>query len=149
MRLKLIGILVFLCISGTSYADSTQVGRYITKPNKPVLSQMDLLSQTIQIRFPQDIKTIANAVDHLLSFIGYSLVDKNNMQPALQTILTKPLPLIDRELGPMSLKDGLLTLVGPAFSLEKDLINRTVNFKLKPVYAKRYALSMKENKKRG
>ena len=43
---------------------------------------------------------------------------------------------MDRELGPVSLSVGLLILAGPAFNLEHDPINRTINFRLKAAYVK-------------
>lgn len=144
MNKKIIMILItslslgfsFECIAKES--TNIQVGRYITLQNQPKKSQINLLSQNIQLRFPQNVQTIEGAINHLLRFSGYSLIEKARMSDALKIVLGKPLPLVDRDFGPMSLKDCLQTLVGPAFSLEQNPINRTVNFNLKSSYAKTY-----------
>jgi hypothetical protein len=51
------------------YADeTTTVGRYLTVSNKPTSAQTNLLSQTIQVRFPQGIQTLGDAMNYLLKF---------------------------------------------------------------------------------
>ena len=60
------------------------------------------------------------------------------MSSYLKTTLAKPLPAIDRDFGPMSLKDGLTTLVGSAFYLVQDPLNRMVDFRVKPQYLSMY-----------
>jgi type IV pili sensor histidine kinase/response regulator len=121
---------------------NTQIGRYLTVENKPSLSQMDLLSQTIQVRFPQNIQTVGDAMNYVLRLSGYSLIPSDHMSHALKITLTKPLPAIDRDFGPMPLKDALITLAGPAFYLVQDPLNRLVNFKIKPQYMRLYADDM-------
>jgi conjugative transfer region protein (TIGR03748 family) len=107
------------------------IGQYMTVINKPKPEQVNLLRQTIQVRFPQNVQTIGDACHYLLKISGYSLIDNKYQSDALKTTLTKPLPLIDRDFGPMRLKVALTTLAGSAFYLDSDPINRTVNFKLK------------------
>ena len=114
--------------------DENAIGQYMTVVNKPKPEQINLLQPTIQVRFPKSVQTVGDAVSILLKISGYSLIDVKHQSDALKNTLTKPLPLIDRDFGPMSLKDGLTTLAGPAFYLVSDLINRTINFKLKPHY---------------
>lgn len=108
-----------------------QVGRYLTVEVKPKSEQLDLLSQTVQVRFPQEVLTVGDAMKYLLRFSGYDLVAPAVMDATLKTTLTKPLPVIDRELGPVTLKMGLIVLVGQAFYLTQDPINRVVNFHLR------------------
>lgn len=132
--------LLFLCFYSNSFAtnDSLQrVGRYLTVDAKPLSAQRDLLSQIIQVHFPVSVQSINDAMQYLLRFSGYSLVPANQMNSAFKITLSKPLPAIDRHFGPMSLKDALVTLAGPAFTLVHDPINRTVNFQLKPNFKKR------------
>ena len=127
-------ILSVALLSSTYAADSSIAGRYLTNSVKPKPAQINLLSQIIQVRFPQDIQTVGEAINYILRFSGYSLVAPNRMEQAFITTMTKPLPVIDRELGPISLQDGLITLAGPAFYFSHDPINRVVNFHLKPKY---------------
>ena len=124
-----------LCVAHVVYAsDETNVGRYLTIMNKPTLAQTDLLSQIIQVRFPQNVQTISDAMNYLLKFSGYNLVELNKRSMDLKNTLSKPLPTVDRDFGPMSLKDALITLIGPAFNLKQDILNRTIDFTLKPQF---------------
>jgi len=139
--LKFLTAVFLLTLNGHAFASTsnTPIGRYMTVENKPSLSQMDLLSQTIQVRFPQNIQTVGNAMNYVLRLSGYSLIPPDHMSHALKITLTKPLPAIDRDFGPMPLKDALITLAGPAFYLVQDPLNRMVNFKIKPQYSRIYA----------
>lgn len=114
----------------------TPIGRYSTVVNKPKLSQVDLLSQPVQVRFAQSIQTVGDAVEYLLRFSGYSLIPEYQRSIPVKITLDKPLPVVDRELGPITLKEGLITLIGPAFYLIQDPVNRVVSFKLKSAYQK-------------
>ena len=136
-RLTMLILLGFF-LSKLSLANEsiTQTGRYLTVSNHPKISQIDLLSQSIQIRFPEKVQTVGDAVNYILRFSGYGLIAENKMDKALEVTLAKPLPIIDRELGPMPLKEGLAILVGSAFYLYQDPVNRVVDFKLKPAYQK-------------
>lgn len=125
-------LLLILSVSNITLAsDTNTVGRYLSVSNKPLHEQQDLLSQIFQVHFPKEVQTIGDAMQYLLRYSGYSLVAETNQSAALKNTLKKPLPLVDRNFGPMSLKDGLSTLAGPAFILMQDPLNREVNFKLK------------------
>lgn len=67
---------------------------------------------------------------------AYSLIPESRMSTALKKTLSKPLSLVDREFGPMELRVALTTLVGSAYSLEEDPVNRMLNFHLKSTYKK-------------
>jgi conjugative transfer region protein (TIGR03748 family) len=132
-----ITILVFAFT--TAFAHSAQevpISRYTTASLKPKNYQVDLLSQTIQVHFPQGVQTIGGAMNYLLRLSGYSLVSENQRGSALKITLQKPLPVVDRNFGPMTLKDALTTLAGPAFYLIQNSLTREVNFLVKPAYAK-------------
>jgi conjugative transfer region protein (TIGR03748 family) len=132
---KLFMIFWVILMSQECFAENdSQVGRYLTVTNQPQYAQIYVLSQIIQLRFPVNVKTVGDAMSYLLQFSGYSLIPSENMDSAFKITLSKPLPLIDRNLGPITLKDGLITLAGTAFYLIHDPVNRTVNFKLKPKY---------------
>lgn len=135
-------VLAMVFLSVTSQAvlaaaeGNTPIGRYLTVENKPKEAQLNLLAQTIQVRFPQTIQTVGEAAHYILRFSGYSLLPDDQISHALKTTLAKPLPAIDRDFGPMSLKEALTTLIGPAFYLKQDPLNRTVDFRVKPLYAR-------------
>lgn len=117
-------------------SDITQIDRYLTTSNKTQLSQVNLLSQTIHVRFTRNIQTVGDAINYLLQFSGYSLLTEKERSIELNILLKKPLPVIDRNLGPISLSDALTTLAGSAYYLTQDPVNRTVDFKLKTAYQK-------------
>ena len=119
-------------------AGQSQIGRYVSVDNKPTAAQVDLMQQTLQIHFPTSVVTVGDAVSYLLANSGYSLVDPNIQSPDLTQLLNKNLPIVDRDLYYMNLKQALLTLVEPAFYLEVDPLHRLVNFDVKPKYKKYY-----------
>ena len=137
MKRKLIAMILLSMLFGkTCLANNnvTQISRYLTVSNKPKPSQINLLSQLIQVRFTRNILTIGDAMKYLSRFSGYSLIPNAQMNAALKITLSKQLPTIDRELGPMTLRDALTTLSGPAFFITENPIYRVVDFKLKPEY---------------
>lgn len=115
--------------------ESVQVSRYQTISTQAQSEQVDLLSPVIQVHFLSEIKTIGDAVNHLLRYSGYALVDNKQQSQDLKNTLKKPLPLVDRDLGPVALRQALALLIGPAFDLVIDPLNRTINFQLKTEFS--------------
>lgn len=136
-----ISIFMTPCIA--NQYESVHISRYITVENKPKQAQINLLSQTVQVRFPQKVRTIQEAMEYLLNFSGYSLVADSDRSLELKITLGKPLPLIDRELGAMPLKTALIVLAGSAFELLQDPINREINFCLKAKFKKHSRINQK------
>lgn len=128
--------LMTLGCTNTLWADihHTATGRYLSVENKPTAVQADLLSQTLQIHFPASIQTVGEALAYVLRYSGYSLVAPEKQSGDVKNTLQKPVPPINRSLGPMSLRNALLTLMGPAFTLIDDPLNREINFKVKSAY---------------
>ena len=124
-------LLLSLGTLGTIHAD-TQVGRYITVSDKPTAEQRDLLQVKIQVEFPEESKSVGDALRTLLSKQGLRLGSTRSEahRQQLKRLLKQPLPAVHRNLGPMSLKDALETLAGPAWSLVYDPMNRLVSFKI-------------------
>ena len=147
-KLKNVEIVLFLslCAGSVSAANLTQVNRYATVENKPLISQINPLLTVQQIHFPQQIHTVGEALTHWMQYSGYSLVDVAVQNQALKDIMQQPLPQVDRNLGPLTVHDGLEVLVGQqVFSLIQDPLHRTINFKLKPQYAQ--AITRSKGKK--
>ncbi|ASQ47015.1 PFGI-1 class ICE element type IV pilus protein PilL2 [Legionella clemsonensis] len=130
-QLSVIGILSIAAFYSMA-ANVTQVNRYATVANKPLAAQIDPLLAIQQVHFPQEVQTIGQAVEWWLRFSGFSLVSKEKQPESLQTVMHQALPQIDRNLGPLTVKDGLEVLVGQqSFTLIEDPLLRQVNFKLK------------------
>jgi len=138
MKIKFMVIIILSVLLGKNCLANnlTSIGRYTTIDNSPRSYQTDLLSQIIQVRFTRNILTVGDAVNFLLKYSGYSLLAEPNLNQALKITLGKPLPIVDKEIGPVTLKTALITLIGPAFYLTQDPVNRVIDFKLKPNYLK-------------
>lgn len=124
-------------MGGAAYAaNTTQVNRYATVENKPLTAQVNPLLTVQQIHFPQSIQTVGDALNYWIRFSGYSLVDEVNQSTAFKELKQQPLPQAVRNLGPLTVRDGLEVLAGQeVFSLMKDPLHRRVNFRLKPQFA--------------
>lgn len=139
MKIFLVFLISFLSLWViTARADNTQIGRYMTAKDGAKPEQIDLLQQEMQVKFPESVQTVGDAMKYLLKTSGYSLIPEDKQSDALKTTLSKPLAAVDRNFGPVSLKEGLSTLAGPVFELVQDPLNRMVDFRLKPSYAKVY-----------
>lgn len=126
-------VLPAILLSETAWAKNSTLipmGGYLTMDSTVPMEQKDLLSSIIQIHFLSDVKTVGEAVQEVLRYSGYALVEPLQQNQGLRNTLQKPLPLVQRDLGPMSLRQSLTVLIGPAFHLVVDPLNRTVNFQL-------------------
>lgn len=128
---SVIGVLSIAAFSSMA-ANVTQVNRYATVANKPLAAQINPLLAIQQVHFPQEVQTIGQAIEWWLKFSGFSLVSKEKQPEILQTVMRQALPQIDRNFGPLTVKEGLEVLVGQqSFALIEDPLLRQVNFKLK------------------
>lgn len=146
-------VILLLCLSGISdaflspsaYANNnnsnTIIGRYLDVSNQPSAHQQDLLNQTFQMRFPPFVKTVGNAMNYLLQMSGYSLVSTNLLIPSVKQLMLLPLPESHCMLGPLTVKEGLLTLAGKPFGLLVDPVHRLISFRLLAPYATLYQTS--------
>lgn len=142
LKILMVSTLVgMLSIPSKSSASSSSVyiDRYLTISNKPTTEQVDLLSQNFHVRFPNRVQTVGGAIHYLLRSSGYVLLDKS-MSNEAQYLLSRPLPKVQRNFGPMSLKDGLVTLAGNTFQLIVDPAHRLISFEQKNIYSGQYQL---------
>ena len=68
--------------------------------------------------------SVGDAMRHVLLRSGYRLCDA----PEAATLYALPLPAAHLRLGPLMLRDALLTLAGPAWELSVDDLTRQVCF---------------------
>ena len=109
-------------------ANDLQVGRYSLFAATPTQAQAELLATTMTVRFPNRIQTVGEAVRYLLQRSGYRLADPELIGPDTVALFALPLPAVHRSLGPMTLRDALETLAGPAFHLVQDPVHRLITF---------------------
>lgn len=102
-------------------------GRYTLVELAPTPAQRDLLLQTIDVSMPEDARaTVGDGLRHVLKRSGYGLCQSTHVVRELYAL---PLPAAHLHLGPMMLRDALLTLAGPAWELHADDRTRQICFK--------------------
>ena len=101
-------------------------GRYTLVELTPTAAQRDLLLQTIDVFMPEDARaTVGDGLRHVLKRSGYQLCETPR---AVTELYVLPLPAAHLHLGPMTLRDALLTLAGPAWELHADDRARQICF---------------------
>ncbi|EME0886548.1 PilL N-terminal domain-containing protein [Pseudomonas aeruginosa] len=101
-------------------------GRYTLVELTPTAAQRDLLLQTIDVFMPEDARaTVGDGLRHVLKRSGYQLCETTR---AVTELYVLPLPAAHLHLGPMTLRDALLTLAGPAWELHADERARQICF---------------------
>ena len=107
-------------------AGELQVGRYSIGAMAPLPTQVAPLSANVAVRFPKPVRTVGDAVQHLLDDSGYRLAGTPGS--AAHILLAQPLPGVHRVLGPLRLDQALQTLAGPIFQLVQDPLHRRIAF---------------------
>lgn len=101
-------------------------GRYTLVELAPMAAQRDLLLQTVDVSMPGDARaTVGDGLRHVLKRSGYQLCETAH---AVVELYALPLPAAHLNLGPMTLRDALLTLAGPAWELHANDRTRQVCF---------------------
>jgi conjugative transfer region protein (TIGR03748 family) len=126
---------IAICVAGICtvasvnlQANDIQVGRYSLFAATPTEAQTDPLQATTTVRFPDAVRTVGDAMQHVLRQSGYRLAGSESTGPASAYMMALPLPAVHRSLGPMPLNRALDTLAGPAFHLVEDPVHRLVIF---------------------
>ena len=100
-------------------------GRYTLIELVPEPAQGDLLQQTVEVSIPPTLDAnVGDAMRHVLLRSGYRLCDAADAA----ALYALPLPAAHLRLGPLVLRDALLTLAGPAWDLSVDDLTRQVCF---------------------
>ncbi|GHU38545.1 secreted protein [Betaproteobacteria bacterium] len=104
----------------------TRQGRYTLLELTPEPAQRHLMRQIVEVSIPPTLDTnVGDALRHVLLHSGYRLCDT----PEAATLYAFPLPASHWRLGPMTLRNALLMLAGPAWELSVDEASRQVCFK--------------------
>ena len=101
-------------------------GRYTLVELVPELAQRDLMQQVVDISIPPAFDAnVGDALHYVLLRSGYRLCDT----PDAGALAALPLPAAHLHLGPLALRDALLTLAGSdAWDLSLDDATRQVCF---------------------
>jgi len=116
---------------------TARTGRYSYVDVGPLPVQTDPLLAVIDVHVPPDMATVEEAAHYLLRRSGFTLLPADPGDYPVACLLSQPLPDIHRHLGPVSLRDALLTLGGKAFLVNVDYVYRKVGYQVSPAYAGR------------
>lgn len=101
-------------------------GRYTLVELTPQAAQHNLLLQVVDVSMPAtQHATVGDGLRYVLQRSGYSLCEDD---PEVAALYDLPLPAAHLQLGPIFLRDALLTLAGPAWELQVDNRARQVCF---------------------
>ncbi|USR37595.1 PilL N-terminal domain-containing protein [Ectopseudomonas hydrolytica] len=107
------------------YIPVARYGRYTLVELAPTAAQQDLLLQVVDVSIPDTLNAnVADALRHVLQRSGYQLCNGRETD----TLGSLPLPAAHYHLGPLQLRDALLTLAGPARTLHVDHSARRICF---------------------
>lgn len=101
-------------------------GRYTLIELVPQPAQRDLMQQVVEVAIPSTLDVnVGDAMRHVLLHSGYRLCDRAEASE----LYALPLPAAHLRLGPLVLRDALLTLAGSAWDMSVDNAARKVCFK--------------------
>ncbi|MEQ7771049.1 PilL N-terminal domain-containing protein [Xanthomonas hortorum] len=101
-------------------------GRYTLVELSPGSAQRDLLLQVIDVRMPDEARaSVGDGLRHVLNRSGYQMCETGSAALELYPL---PMPAAHLQLGPMTLRDALLTLAGPTWDVEVNDSTRQVCF---------------------
>lgn len=108
-------------------------GRYTLVSTQPDASQRDLMAQIIDVTIPSSMNpSVRDAMLYVVDRSGYALCPPSSQHVSI--LYTRPLPAAQYKLGPMTLRNTLQVLAGPAWQVKVDEVNRQVCFVLRPGY---------------
>ncbi|EKT7008756.1 TcpQ domain-containing protein [Salmonella enterica] len=111
----------------------TREGRYTLVSVKSADAQREPLNQLIDITMPVSlVNSVGDGFRYLLFQSGYSLCGRYGAD--FSELLNRPLPAVQRRLGPVRLSEALQVVAGPAWRMTVDEVNREVCFVLRDAY---------------
>ncbi|KPW77253.1 hypothetical protein ALP36_02706 [Pseudomonas syringae pv. coriandricola] len=112
---------------------TVRYGRYALVNTAPQAEQRDLMAQIIDVSIPPNMHpSVQDAMQYVLSRSGYTLCPPTTNH--VNILFTRPLPSAQYKLGPMSLRNTLQVLAGPAWQVKVNEVTRGVCFVLRPGY---------------
>ncbi|EAO6531889.1 hypothetical protein G0R83_004999 [Salmonella enterica] len=111
----------------------TREGRYTLVSVKSADAQREPLNQLIDITMPGSlVNSVGDGFRYLLFQSGYSLCGRYGAD--FSELLNRPLPAVQRHLGPVRLSEALQVVAGPAWRMIVDEVNREVCFVMRDAY---------------
>ncbi len=110
--------------------EKIRTSRYSAVDNVAPENQINPLKVIIKTRVPQGVITLRETVEFLLVRSGYAMADDVVMTEETKALLNLSIPVVHREIGPMSLDKALQMLGGEAFELIVDPVHRLISYEL-------------------
>lgn len=118
-------------VAVAQHADELRMARYTTASAAPDVAQLEPLEAIVQIGFPRSqVQTVGEAVAYLLLRTGYRLAHPQEADTRSHAVLALPLPEVHRRLGPCTVRTALSVLLGKAFVLSTDPVQRLVSYRV-------------------
>lgn len=112
--------------ASTDLTPVVRYGRYTLIELVSEPAQRNLMWQVVEVVIPPSLDTnVGDALRHVLRRSGYRLCDTSDAA----ALYALPLPAAHLHLGPLMLRDALLTLAGPAWDVSVDDGARKVCFR--------------------
>lgn len=110
-------------------------GRYNLTTAKPTAEQQDLMAQIITTNIPGNVNnpTVKDAMSYVMTRSGYDLCPTTTSKE-VRILYTRSLPAAHYKLGPITLRNALQILAGPAYKVQIDEVNRRVCFMVRDDY---------------
>ncbi|KJG57108.1 hypothetical protein UA38_12110 [Photobacterium kishitanii] len=124
-------VLTTLALPSFAQANSYEfvdVSRYVAVKVDRHQQQSEPLKTVVSMTIPNQIKTVGQALNYILSDTGYSLSDPINLSKNVRILLTRKLPNIHRNFEYQTITSILKMLSGEPYQLMIDPIKREVNF---------------------
>jgi type IV pili sensor histidine kinase/response regulator len=121
--------------NGAKTGDGANVryGRYTLVNTAPEVEQRDLMSQIIDVNIPGNMHPqVQDAMQYVVDRSGYTLCPASTDHVGI--LYSRPLPAAQYKLGPMTLRNTLQVLAGPAWLVKVDEVSRNVCFTLRAGY---------------
>ncbi|WP_318419571.1 PFGI-1 class ICE element type IV pilus protein PilL2 [Photobacterium leiognathi] len=107
--------------------------RYVTESAVPALRVRDVLSNDIDVSIPiMPNMTIKQGLTFLLKGTGYTIRPASSY--AESQLYKQPLPLVQTNMGYMSVRQALQVIGGAPWHMEEDVVMRQIGFRLKDGY---------------
>jgi len=108
-------------------------GRYTLVSTRPNAGQQDLMAQIVDVSIPANMQpNVHDAMAYVLARSGYSLCPAESGHVSI--LYSRPLPASHYKIGPMTLRNALQILAGPAWQVKVDEVNRQVCYMLRKGY---------------
>lgn len=121
---------------------SIQLSRYSSLSVAPETARRNIMVSVIDERLSDDVETVGDAVDYLVSKYGYSVGRASSEDESQYYLFRLPLPNTHREFSPFPLISALALLGGEGFGVVVNPVRREVTYRLEDAY--RGSLTEKE-----